>query len=96
MEWAAAFERLLQFAHTGNGRVLPSAFFRALGITEALQLNSWPTFSSLVKLGQACRVTIEVKHWPQASRGHDSYLSPAYASIKFHYSDATANVSPFF
>jgi hypothetical protein len=94
VEVISYYERLWNYNQTGKPSVLPYAAFKALGVYDHLIEYGWPSFGSLIDLSgrEPYVVRLDPGRAPMYAKTNKLVLS-AVSSIKYHYSDATAQVS---
>jgi hypothetical protein len=94
IELMAICDRLLEYAATGNGKVLPSALLSRLYVRKALYDTGWPTFTKALDIrdvSDSNPPNIALSDWPLNPEGRP--LLCATAAMKYHYNDSVVNVS---
>ena len=85
VEMVAIVERLLNFAHTGNPKVIPSTLMGILTISRALLEHGFPWISKKLMIYDTnYKPRVEVQNWP-VSPGTKKPLSGVQRSIELTY-----------
>ncbi len=91
-ELISIVERALNYAHTGNAKVLCRPLMDPFWVSLGIIYDGFPSLSSLAVIEYGGAVSIRKSAWPEFKKSSKPY-SGSFAAIKFHYGEEFAFVS---
>ncbi|KAF9236599.1 hypothetical protein BU15DRAFT_63863 [Melanogaster broomeanus] len=83
IELTSALERTLNYAHTGNSKVLTKGLMDPLWLSQGLLYDGLPSLSPLVKTGTLGDIRIEEMDWPVTSKSYPQMSSQRSILINY-------------